>query len=280
MLDDLRRQRDIISLEAASGDAAHAQALSRLGSYIKSMASAIVMSTYAPLKQLFAKSDVAAEGRAMEKIPYNAIRHLPLRGMAGQQVDFLTIATHLEKCAVSMNTLERDVLTPFSSWVANKLSNPSTLASLSGTLAIPGYKPHDLAGFDKEFRTFFESGVVANSREIPYGMAFRRNADWGPLADKMGGLEKALVENGQHKRIRELVDNIDNMLGRLIQRIEEDGETYKVSPTTLHALADAAYTVANEMQFYSMLTHRVVLLSESVKKAQAACEQFRKTYTA
>lgn len=280
MLDELRRQRDIISLEAVSGEAAHKQALSRLGAYLKGVMHSIHMHTLAPLKKIFAKRDVAAEGRLIAKIPYNEIRHLPVVGLRGQRVDFLTIAKNLSRCAVLFNTLERDVLMPFSSWLANRLANPSSLAALTGGIVIPGYKPHDLKGLNEEFVSFFDPEESQPTRKIPYGMAFRRNADWEPLADEMGTLEQALVINEQHKRMRGLVDSINELLDKLITRIEEDSEEYKVSAPTLQSLAEVTYTIAKEMEFYSMITHRTVALSEAVRETQQACEAFRKTYKA
>lgn len=275
LLEDLRRHSDTISLEAVSGEASKTQALTRLGNYIKEVTNTFLMSTFAPLKDLFAKRDVAAEGRAMSSIPYNEVRGIKATGIAGQQVDFLTIAEHLERGALAMTTLERDVLGPFASWVSNKLSNPSSLASLTSTFVMPGYKPHDIEALDKEFRTFLESDTAQRFTEIPYGMAFKRNADWAPLADKMGALEQALVDDGGHKRIEQMVDNVNANLEKLIARIDEDQQEYKVSGPVLKALSDTAYTVAAELQFYSMLTHRVVMLSEAVAATQKQCAEFR-----
>lgn len=270
MLHELRRQRDIISLEAVSGEGALGTAASRLPSFFTSAKSFFSKHLGEPITDFFAKKDLTFFARKIQKTPYADLRPIQVSVPAGLKVDYLTYITTLLNSTTAIRSLKFDILVPYAAWLSNKLGNPSSLASNSNTLNIQGYKPHDIEELEKLINDCFVAPQAVQTATMAYGTALKRNTDWTLIAEQMALLEQEFDEKG-HKEIVKFVDHTSELLHKLIARIEEDKkkEEYKLSPTTMKAMSETTYAIACEIEFYGLLRHRVKELNVSLKAAAA-----------
>lgn len=266
-LDQLRRQRDIISLEADSGGAAMAQAASRLPAFFTSVREAISKQLNNMGDLLFGKTDLKRFALRMQRVPYASLRNEPAVVPPGLHTDLLTYGRHLTAACASVQDIDKDSLAPYAAWLQSKLGNPSSLASLTNALDIRGYKPLGIKSLQDTLNDCFLPDNVKQPHEVPYGQAIRRQNDWSAIADVVSQLEHCCTEKS-HRQVVQRLDDIDELVQKLLTRIKEDPEQYKLSSKTLTTLSNVSYSIATEVEFYALLRHHVREYVTAVQETQ------------
>lgn len=271
MLQELRRLRDNISLESADGAGSLESAAGRLASFFHETKSFIQKHLVDPITDVFSKNDLAVFAKRINKTTYAELRPINLIVPAGLKVDLLTYGRALVKASGATEDLVQHVLKPFGAWVRTKLGNPAGLASLTNNLNISGYQPSNTDALEQMLHGCFVPVNELQAVQMPYGKAVLRNQDWFSLSDVAQQLSNSFSDK-THARVVEEVDQVLADINRLIDRIKEEPETYKVSETTLVALSDTALHVAREVEFYSLLRHRVAEFEVSIKSSREKLE--------
>lgn len=253
MLHELRRASDVISLEAQQGDLS--KATGRLPDFFTGLKTAFNEYLAKPLSTFFSRHDINWFSREVQKAQYVGLREVEVVTPPGLKVDFLTYAEKLIAGTKAMLTLKQDVLVPFNSWLGAKLGNPSALNALTGNLNIAGLKPHDVEKLHADILACFQDHGKLEVLST-YGNVIKRNGDWNALSKHVADLLNAFSD-AHHKEIVALVNQATNLMDQLQRRIEEEPETYKLSPTTLQGLANTAYILGQQVEFYGLLRHRV-----------------------
>lgn len=253
MLNTLRHARDMISLEAISGTAAHDKAASRLPQFLIKAGEFLKQNIFSPIGNLLAIKDLAWLGMNAQRKPYSELRGLAIRTPEGFRGSLVDYGKHLEAAAQELDDLQKDVLDPFAAWLAAALDDPSVLRSLTNQLRIPGLHAPKLTALKKSLDQYFPD--KHDSKAPIYGDVFKRQGDWAELNATVKKLH-ALYQNGKYEKVGVRVNELSELLGLLSERLAEDKETYALSSVTTEKLSKVTFEIAEYVEYYGVVRHR------------------------
>ena len=210
--------------------------------------------------------------RSLKNVNYVAVKDVTFTGPMGLQTTYVQYINEIENSVALSEKLVSDVLQPFSNWVAVMLSTPENLKSVSNL-------PIDTKALDKERDALVEHLVKVVDPKSPqtsfrYGSLVSRNADWDIIVNKTNDLASRLMLTDR-KKIMRMVDDLTEMLSRLVERIEEDPETYQLSGNTTSVLATLCYSAGKSLEQYS---NSSVMVQELVTTVTRTVDELNKTF--
>ena len=247
-----------MSLEAVSGDSALGKALARIPAFLGTVKTAI----QEQFTTLFTNQPnglvVNFRGTATNPLvnrDYSIMRKDPARVPEGLVVDLLTYGHRLEAAAGQFQLVLDQMAIPLMRWINYNLSSPKSLAAVSSSLAVQGYKAVDLnkvrEGIDKCFQV---RGQLQTS--VPYGQALRRNADWLEIGEVFESIKKQM-HPGLHKQMVNTLKELEIASDTLHTRVTTDPEKYQFSQTAMMDLVKHLVAVAEAYDFYAQMIYRV-----------------------
>jgi len=269
MLDQLRHQSAVISLEAASGDNAVLSAISRLPNFFTAAQTTFqkllgANSGIGPIMLGFWRSNNPAD--------YAQMRHMEIAIPPGLAVDYLTYVEQLEKIAKEAIHVRPHVIEPFAAWLGERLGNPASLSAITPNLSIPGLKLLTIDKYQKQLDKCFSANARAES-VTTYAKVIQRNADWTKVNDLYNSIGGLFSEN-EHAAIVRSVNDMSELLGQLTVRVEQNRELYKLSAAALTSLSNTTYAVAQQLEFYGLLRFRHVELGKALADADQKLRSF------
>lgn len=270
MLDQLKLASEEISLEAISGGASVAQALSRLPLYLDNAKQFYVKNIGEPVKTLFAKKDLVWFAQKVQPVSYVDLREVEVFVPAGLKTDLLSYSDVLLEAASYTNTFRLEVLDPFTKWLAGKLAEPSSLNSLRPALEIEGFEKRDLDKITKKLTACFDE--KAANGVAPYGKAVKRNADWTKIVANAVELQARFLKD-DHMLVLQQMNKTTDLLDTLLNRIQQEPETYQVSGPVVSSIAKVAYAVAKEIEFYGIVRFRTEEFSHALNETQSKLQE-------
>lgn len=262
MLDDLKYQRDVITLESSSGAVALEHAVGRLPDFFLNVRATFSKYLSQPATMLFQKRDITTVAERTKNKAYTELRGQEAFVPPGLKVDYLSYAQTLSEGAKQMRLIRQEVLLPFASWLGTKLGNPSSLSTLTINLDVSGLHLHSVEKLEKKIQSCFNLQGRQEAMTT-YGQVIKRNADWLPLAKEVDYLTTSFNET-QNAEIIELVNRCTNQIDTLMQRMQEDPQQYKISPPAVAALVNLCYEIACELEFYGLLRNRISELCHAI----------------
>lgn len=257
MLQSLKHQQEMISLEAMSGENALSKALMRLPGFFKDAREYITSHIGNPLAHIFAKKDLQWTALKINDTSYTQIKDESVPVPPGLKTDYLSYSTTLLQSSIGANEILTRTVLEFERWISKKLGNPSTLASLSQSL--PSHLTMDFETTEKLYTKISQHFVASNQIQhasVKYEQAFRRNADWIHLLENVDKINKYFTTEN-HDALKRHVSNIVDMVEKLTQRIEEDSKQYAMSSIGLKRLSETIYHIAREVEIYGILKFKV-----------------------
>lgn len=165
----------------------------------------------------------------------------------------------VDRCEQTVNEL----LPQFCAFLASLISNKD--AQLE-TISFRGeYKKLELerTKLNEAIATHFRKGRT--DTVTIYGDVVRRNQDWEPvlqraqlLSDRINKIDRKFIQ----KKIAECVDLMDTLEGKL-----KRNEFEKITPEIVDNLANGAYQVARELEFFSVTYYRVQAYNEALNRS-------------
>lgn len=183
----------------------------------------------------------------LQDINYTSVKSVTVHCPPGLSVTYLELLDKLEEASLITNALQKDVLTPILKWLAVHLSKPELFASFSGSNSIPDLKQHDLAGIKTKLQLCFKESNTRTA--VPYGEAFKRNADWNESITRV----RLLQDSINAYPLAQLNDDVAELTKRfdiLIAKIENKNEL-TLSANKVQALSALCFAVAQECEFYA-----------------------------
>ncbi len=180
----------------------------------------------------------------------------------GLNVTYLEYALVLDAAVEHAAKLMDSVLVPYSGYLSALLTN--TTAKFSAENITLNYKAmaKDRDLLNTNLGKCFAPG--SNKAVATIGRVIKRNADWpavftasDALVQTMNKIDRVALK----KKIEECTDLLERISGK-IKREEFEG----VSPNVLENLADGAYQVASELEFYSITYYKVLALTEAINR--------------
>ena len=195
--------------------------------------------------------------------------HMPM-GFTGSVVHYIDT---LEKAQGIAEHLVSDVLTPFSTWVALNLADPTRLAQLTSDRSVVGLRFHDVPGVTKELAKFINPN--SGESEVTFGSAFRRVGDWAEAVKQFNEVNTR-ANRISNTDITNMVASISNNLDELLKRIKEDPITYRVSGATVKVISTLCFTMAKECEFYAAYRHLLSNLQAALLDSEKILKDFIK----
>ena len=264
-LDSLRHQRDVISLEAVSGETAQLSALAKLPAFLTSAKSAFQNQLDRSVKAVldFASAFSSLASR-LSRVDHGTVRAVTVQVPEGLKVDMLSYGQTLHAATANMKLIEQQMLTPFMNWLNRHLSSPGQLRTVGPTLQISHYKALDVSGMKAAIDKCFNTKGQAVS-QIPYGQAVRRSGDWKELEKIQNDLNRDMSP-GLHKQILNSTAELEVSIDTLVLRMSKEAAKYAPSTTVTQELVNTAFEVAEAIEFYATLRYRLQEFDHSLSQ--------------
>ena len=254
MLNEMKEIRGVISMEAAVPDTAQ-QAAARLPSMLDTASEYLnkaltqFLGNFAGIKSLGWMSLNA------QRRPYSELRGLQVTAPDGFEGTFVEYGQFLVKTVEAMEDLSQDVLEPFASWIAQRIEDPESLKALTNSLRIPGLRTPKVEELQKRLDQFFPLNAP---RSYVYGDLFKRQGDWTDINNNIKKLN-TLYANGKYEKVQKAMPELSHLLTVLAARIAEqkDVASFQVSSITTEQLSKVTFEIAQHVEFYGILRHRV-----------------------
>lgn len=256
MLDQLRQTCDVISLEAVAGGNAVDTAVNKLPSLFDQASEFLTKTVLQTLGDFFGVKNIGWLSLNASRANYSELRGIPVtvpQGFKGSLVDY---GNTLIKAVEEMDDLEADVLSPFASWLSQRVSDPESLKSLTNGVKIPGLHEPKIEGIQKQLDRYFPD--KADSETAVYGEVIKRQADWTDLNNQVKKLN-TIYANGKFEKIQKRLPELSHLLNVLAERMREDKgtEVYQFSSVNVEKLSKVVYEIARHVEFYGVLRSRV-----------------------
>lgn len=197
----------------------------------------------------------------VEKTSYASLRETKVYVPAGLTVNYLTYMKVLDPAIEINELLLKDILNPFSRWLAEALTDPEKLKRVSAASSVRDFAPHDVDGSLEALGECFEKG--SNANHIPFKQVFARNTDVKEAFEKAENQTSRFIAIDRKVILRK-VDEISDNLEVLIQRIEEEDPDYQIAPRVMDLLSQMSYTLAQEVEFYGSMAFQLTQLTTSL----------------
>lgn len=197
----------------------------------------------------------------VEKVPYSETRELKAFVPEGMKVSYLEYLKVLTPVTLYLKDIQRDVTSPYLFLLAQMVSD--TNANLSTNNQKPLYKR--LEAYRKEAYDRFSNLYRMNSYEAQTKVmhVVDRNADWKEILVQLKNC-KDNVEAVDREAIQRQVKQCTDYLEIIHQNLSNN-KAKPASKEMAQGLADGAYAVAQELQFFSTTYYRVLAMSGSLK---------------
>lgn len=268
MLNSIRIQSELISLEALSGSQVFNAVAHRLPNYFADVKNFITNLTAEEAPRLELVDSRKVE-KLLAKTNYATLRPVTVFTPVGLKVSYLEYIEALEEASAITTKLTSECLNPFNVWLAVQLSNPTALSSLRSGLDIPGFVVHDISEVQRKLGKCFSQGGV--SSQYTYGQSVARNADWHACDVRINNLVTKHSSINPSEVVR-LVQEVTANLDKLLLRLSEEPEIYKLSGVTLDTISKLCYTIGVEIEFFSVITYQLqamqVAFADSCKRIE------------
>lgn len=264
-LETLRHQRDVISLEAVSGEAAQLSALSRLPAFLTSAKAVFQNQLEQTVKTVYQFAmDFNSVAAKLRRMDHATVRSVQVQVPQGLKVDMITYGHALTAASDELKSVDSDMIKPFLTWLNKNLSSPGQLKSLSGTLSISGYKPLPIGKLKSAIEACFHDAGRAEAI-VPYGQAVRRSADWTDLEKSQLTLTRDLGA-GLQKSVLDSMAELEISLETLLLRLTKESEKYAPSKVVVQELINTAFDVAEAIEFYGTVRYRAQEYDHSLQQ--------------
>lgn len=191
--------------------------------------------------------------KELSESSYTALRkrtvYTPKRLAKGATM--LSLVEVVGDCLEAQEDIEKNVLNPWRGYISGLLTHPEELQQLNN---LDKVKFTSLDKLHKALDKVIDGDLDQPTRE--FGDVYRNLKEWGQTCDKYN----KLLERFSHARLERIakeVKALQDLTNKLVERIEDDPETYAASPATLKTLAEGAYLMGLELEFYAMMTDQL-----------------------
>jgi hypothetical protein len=264
-LEDLKAQRDIVALEGFfSGDsgitARFAQAFPMVANAFSSFTSRF--SNNQPTVALTSKQRDLL--KLIQKQNYMDVMGLMISCPEGLDKS----ATYLDYGMALMGAVERALqveatINNYTKYLAMFITNKEAKLSVTNSDRVFKEMEKDRARTLKALGTYFTPG--GHDIDCMYGNVIKRNIDWGTvfgLCEKLSGAVESIKRSVLIEKINETSEMLDRIIG-MIKRKEIEG----ITPQAMQELANGAYQVASELEFFAIMHYRTLAYVEAINRS-------------
>lgn len=171
-------------------------------------------------------------------------------------VDYTTL---LGRCHEQVMPLQKDLLSPFETFLGMVLNSPEHMRSLGSIDQLPK-RPHK--PYDELSKAFEQSFKGRPNTQLTYGDVVGRHADVEQTATGLNNLNNDFATLSRSKLVAQ-VGKISDLLGLLNNKIKS-GDNESMSGPFAKSLSDLTFAVAQDVEFYSVYGYRLETFTKSV----------------
>lgn len=262
MLNELRTASDYVALEAYHTEGINLGELLRkvYPNITKAFTSFInVFNPGEPGITLTSKSKDLI--RVVSKIAYADINQITAYVPEGMDASYLNYSSAL--LSVASHAAEvQSLLGEYSTYLAMLINNKEQALSTSNNIRLYKARQKTREDFQKLLGGFFKNGSYQT--EVPYGRVLARNNDWPLVYSRIEDLTK-LTNSVDRKALNKKIVETIELMDTVIKMIKND-ELGNVGPEVVSELAEGAFQIASELEFFSNIYYRTLALTTAINR--------------
>lgn len=191
-----------------------------------------------------------AINRMVAKTNYVSLSTIHVYVPPGMNKPWNVFLDALEQSQSIADVLVNETLKPAITYFSQLVGNPETLSSISNRLDAGQIVFHQKAIEDCKAATAACYSKNGTEGRRLFGDVFRRNAEWHEANTRLEELTRRMskVSPGD---VMVHVDNLSEVMDRLIIRMRQKPDVYAVSGVTSDAMSVIAMELAKEVEFYA-----------------------------
>lgn len=203
---------------------------------------------------------IASPNRRVAGIDFTAVMYEKVLVPQGLNDTFLNYMGTLSKGQDFIDTLLPNSLVPTDKFLANLLSDVSEFKSQRNNPILEMIAKRDIESLSNDMSKHFSK----EAREFwQYGKVVDRQSDWPVVITEFNKLSDR-YNSIRRDDVFKMIEQIGDSLDALIERIQEDPETYRPSGVTLKNLSIAMYALASEVEYYAIHGAKMEVLRTSL----------------
>lgn len=258
----LDAQYRTIALEAQGGHDSLQSALSRLPAFFKEVSGKLSQVFQSSIDAFWKPKDLSWAAGVLMHHDYMTLRTIEMPALPTLRSDYLTYTAALADDAKLCATILRQYLDPLASAVAYFLANQDHLAQHHPVDELHHF---DLKKFDQHLKA---TGRLLDPKHAeglkPYGKLIKRQNDWHEILAHVETIGKVFRES-DHAAFAYSVERVNELLNKLLRRVSDEPDTYRLSGPTLDVLTKAAYVTATAVEFYGLTYKRAMNLEVAMQ---------------
>jgi len=213
--------------------------------------------------------------RLLTKNNYVSLSAVHVFMPAGVTCDWVTYLDAVDASQKIVNELVKDTLKPAIAYFSQLCATPETLLTIAPSAELAKIKLHEreMTAAKKEIAACYSKHGVETKRV--YGDAFKRNGDWSVVNKRLTDLTTQMA-NTSPELVVDLVSQLAEILDRLVIRMQQSPDIYKVSGVTSGHMARIAMQLGFEVEFYAahcyLVQTAMAAMSDTIKQLTAVLE--------
>lgn len=188
--------------------------------------------------------------RLLTKTNYISLSAVHVYVPAGVNKDWGTFIQAVNTSQSIVNVLIADTLKPAIAYFSQLCATPETLLTVAPSAELAKIKLHEkeIAVAKKEMAACYSKHGFET--KVVYGDAFKRNGDWATVNRELAIITTHMTNNSP-KLVLDLVNQLCEILDRLVIRMQQSPDVYRVSGVTSANMARIAMQLGFEVEFYA-----------------------------
>jgi len=201
----------------------------------------------------------------MGKISYSRLSDFSVPVPEGQKGTYLQTLTSLKEAALHSKEKINEALAYYSKYIAILVNTPEMWLSTKDEMVYYNSLEKARLAVATAMEANFDHGK--HNPMLSYGDAIARQQDWFDVLKTM--LEVSDIINGiDRQKIKKSIASVMALVDVLKSKAKADGSINdNISPQVISAIADGAYQVAKELEFYSVVHFRSLAISNCLTVA-------------
>jgi hypothetical protein len=168
------------------------------------------------------------------------------------------------------------VLSPYSTFLSQLINNDDNKFSTKSFDKVYKDLAAKRAEYNKQLGKCFKNS--SHAVETTVGKVVTRNADWRPVFHSCNEMTK-LINTVDRKALNKKVEECTHLLNTIISKLKK-GDFENISPQNVENLANGAFQVASELEFFSVIYYKVLSYTTAINKTVEHCEAVFNNYKA
>lgn len=260
-LNTLRINKEVVALEAGLLSNV-ADLLRNIFPTISKEFTGLVGKFSTPEKVVKLTSSQKAFLKELEQHTYLNIAPLAAYVPEGMDVTYLSFLDVLKDATEHCEHLLDVTMVDYCKFLGNLINNAD--AKLDSSSLVPIYKNLQVnrEELNKRFLECFKHG--SSRTEVSIGNVVSRNSDWPKIFELTEDVNREIEMVDREKLSKKILECVQliNVIQNKIKRNEFEG----ISPEAVNTLADGAFQIASELEFYSVIHYRVIAITTAINR--------------